>query len=137
MATQEQIQKLAENWSPIIKQIYPAIDFIPKGDPDTLETLLANWEQAPPGFTAPTEQQLLDGLAVVQSEIAAADVAQAIEDTAQSGWDNIPNWATWTAEEAETWIETNVTNFAEAKVVLKKQAVAIMWLADKVFPNRR
>jgi hypothetical protein len=88
-----------------------------------------------------TQQDIDSALTIVDNHdaegISSNEATQAIEQGAAIGWDAIPNWATWTATEAEDWIETNVTTFAEAKVVLKKQAVAIMWLADRVFPNRR
>jgi len=43
---------------------------------------------------------------------------------------NIPGWATWTAQEAEDWIEVNVTDLASAKQVLKALAKMICYLRD-------
>jgi len=41
---------------------------------------------------------------------------------------NLPGWATWSAAEAEQWIEDNVTNLATAKTALKAMARAIVYL---------
>jgi len=43
---------------------------------------------------------------------------------------NMPNWGTWTPQEAEAWIELNVKSLASAKSVLKKLAVAVCYLRD-------
>ena len=43
---------------------------------------------------------------------------------------NMPNWGTWTPQEAEAWIELNVNSLASAKSVLKKLAVAVCYLRD-------
>jgi hypothetical protein len=137
--TKEQLQKACMNWSLVVKTIpgYGTMPFVPKGDPTSLTTLLANWSQADPGYTKPTEAQIVAAIEVIDNQIAMQGTAESIETDAIAGWNSIPDWATWTAEEAELYIENNVTNLASAKIIMKKQAIAIMWLADKVFPNRR
>ena len=71
MATAEEIQAIALNWSLVVTSIpgYEGIGFVPKGAPDTLPTLLANWSQAPIGYDEPTEAQLLTALAVVEGSM--------------------------------------------------------------------
>ncbi len=49
---------------------------------------------------------------------------------AADGIRNIPNWATWTPQEAEAWIELNVISLATAKIVLKKLAIVVCYLRD-------
>lgn len=139
MATAEEVQKLALNWSLVVTSIpgYEDIGFVPKGDPDTLTTLLTNWSQAPVGYDEPTEAQLLTALAVVEVGIAVEETAKAIEDGAETAFTNIPDWATWTEQEAVDYITNNVTDLASAKVVMIRMARAILILADKTFPKRR
>jgi len=43
---------------------------------------------------------------------------------------NIPGWATWTAQEAVDYIDTEVVNLATAKKVLKNMARMICYLRD-------
>jgi hypothetical protein len=43
---------------------------------------------------------------------------------------SLPGWATWTAVEAEAWIETNVTSLATAKTALGAMAKALIYLRD-------
>lgn len=152
MATVEEIQKLALNWSLIVKRIpgYEAMEFVPKGNPDTLTTLLANWNQAPPGYAEPTETQLLDALALVEADIATEAAIDAVEAGAATQAANIPNFATWTEAEMLAWSDANIgdtpidaiTNLAEAQALMKKQAVAFNALIrftaafrNKLFPN--
>lgn len=152
MATQEEIQELALNWSLVITTIpgYSDIGFVPKGDPDTLTTLLANWSQAPVGYDEPTEAQLLTALAVVKAGIADEEAVQAVENGAESQAAGIPNFATWTEAQMTAWIDANIgdtpidaiTNLAEAKALMKKQATAFTALArftvafrNKLFPK--
>lgn len=45
---------------------------------------------------------------------------------------NLPGWATWTATEAETWINDNVTDLASAKVALKAMAKMLVYLRDSI-----
>jgi hypothetical protein len=42
----------------------------------------------------------------------------------------IPGWATWTAQEAEAWLEANVLNLESAKTVMKTMARIICHLRD-------
>jgi hypothetical protein len=52
------------------------------------------------------------------------------KDAARDGFEGLPGWATWTAAEAATWIETNVTDLASAKTALIAMAQAIVHLRD-------
>ena len=144
MATQNELNQIALNWSPIIQAYTETehsarLDTVPpKGDLESIETLVTHWEQAIPNtYPAPTEAQLLSALAVVQKIVTDQESVVAIETNAAADFASIPNWADWTPAEAEAWIDANVTDLASAKVALGKMAYAIMVLADKVFPNRR
>ena len=44
----------------------------------------------------------------------------------------IPGWCEWTAEQAEAYIEKNVTDLASAKTVMKKMAQMLILLRDGV-----
>lgn len=48
---------------------------------------------------------------------------------------NIPGWATWTAQEAQDWIDANVTNLASARTALKAMARMLLALRNKTWPN--
>jgi len=48
----------------------------------------------------------------------------------KTGMKNQTGWATWTADQAEAWINTNVTDLAGAKTALKAMARAIIFLRD-------
>ena len=48
---------------------------------------------------------------------------------------NIPGWATWTAQEAQDWIDANVTNLATARTAFKAMARMLMALRNKTWPN--
>lgn len=45
---------------------------------------------------------------------------------------DLPGWATWTDEEAEAWVESNVTNLATAKTAIKALARMAVFLRDSV-----
>lgn len=45
---------------------------------------------------------------------------------------NLPGWATWSADQAESWILTNVTDLASAKVALRAMARILIFLRDSV-----
>jgi len=149
MATANELQRLATNWNGVIKHIYPTIDVIVKGDPDSVESLLSVWETGNPTFTKPTEPELLAALVMVESSIDDETVLAAIEAGAENQAAAIPNFASWTEAEMLTWIDTNIgdipidaiTNLAEAKALMKKQATAIRAITrftvafrNKLFP---
>lgn len=82
MATQIELKRLALNWSLVIKKIYPEIDVVVKGDPDSIDTLLSVWETGDDIYERPTEAQLLAALSNVEADIVqqeAADRADADE----------------------------------------------------------
>jgi len=56
-------------------------------------------------------------------------------DTAQADLENLPGWATWSAAEGQNYIDSNVTDLASAKVVLRSMAAAILHLRDLVIPR--
>lgn len=52
------------------------------------------------------------------------------EDLAIEAIANLPGWSDWSGDQAETWIEDNVTNLASSKVALKAMARMIVALRD-------
>lgn len=67
---------------------------------------------------------------VPQAVYTDADRKRVARQTGESGMDALPGWATFTAAEAEQWIEDNVTNLASAKTALKAMAKAIVYLRN-------
>jgi predicted RNase H-like HicB family nuclease len=47
----------------------------------------------------------------------------------------IPGWATWTAQEAQDWIDANVTSLASARTALKAMARMLVALRNKTWPS--
>lgn len=45
---------------------------------------------------------------------------------------NLPGWATWSADQAESWIQANVTDLTSAKVALRAMARMIIFLRNSV-----
>jgi hypothetical protein len=52
------------------------------------------------------------------------------QEQAEADFISLPGWASWTAEEAASYIETNVTDLASTKTVLTSMARAIIYLRD-------
>lgn len=57
-------------------------------------------------------------------------VEQLKDEAARDGFESLPGWATWTADEASDYIESNVNTLAEAKTVLKVMAQCLCYLRD-------
>ena len=51
-------------------------------------------------------------------------------DDGRANFAAMPGWATWTAAEASSWIETNVVDLASAKTALLAMAKAIIYLRN-------
>lgn len=80
---------------------------------------------------AQRQQQALDN-----APIAAEDAAvQARKEAAQTEAAGLPGWATFTAQEAEDYIDQQVTDLASAKSVLKKMARLLAALRDSQWPH--
>lgn len=56
----------------------------------------------------------------------------AAQEQAANDLGNLPGWATWTTEEANSWIKNNVTDLNSAKTILIGMAKAIIYLRDIV-----
>ena len=77
-----------------------------------------------------TQEEVDDLLAAHDGSVkSAAEVAQEKVDAARDGM-RAHVFATVTADQAETWIENNVTDLASAKAALKQLAKAIIYLRD-------
>lgn len=59
------------------------------------------------------------------------DVQLLPRDQGKTDFEALPGWATWTAQEAVDWIETNVTDLASAKTTLQQMARAIVALRNR------
>jgi hypothetical protein len=53
-------------------------------------------------------------------------------DAGRVGMKDLPGWATWSAAEADAWIQANVTDLASAKVALRAMARMLVHLRDAV-----
>lgn len=60
------------------------------------------------------------------------DVRALPQDQGKTDFENLPGWATWTAQEASNWIETNVVDLPTAKTTMQAMAKAIVYLRDIV-----
>lgn len=58
--TSEQFQQLLFNWGAVITAIYPEIDEIPRGAPDSIDSLLSTWRSKV--YEKPTAAQLENAL---------------------------------------------------------------------------
>lgn len=131
--------QLFANLGIIVKRIYPEIDEIPlSGNPDSP----FNWRH--PIFAEPTPQALEAEFAIWQSECQAEQAILQAQEMAKTNAAAIPNWATWTQADFQTWYNANIsptqinaiTSLAEAKPILLKQSAAIEALAKMVIAIR-
>ena len=76
-----------------------------------------------------------EGDPVVTETIIKDPEKLAIETQATSDMQNIPGWATWDMTQVLNYIETNVTDLASAKVVLKAMAQMLVALRNKNWPG--
>jgi len=85
-------------------------------------------------FTIEAHQEMMDDPETgEESQVWIVDgVAgeQLPDEVARDSFENLPGWATWSGDEAATWIETNVTDLASARVALSAMARAIVALRD-------
>lgn len=81
--TSEQYSLLLLNWGATIQTIYPAIEEIPRGAPDSIDTLLFTWRD--PVYTKPTAAQIEDALlnTVLPTQAAEEQARQAKRDALQ------------------------------------------------------
>lgn len=68
-----------------------------------------------------------DGQVIVDS---IDNVQPLPKDQGKTDFENLPNWATWTAQQAVDWIDTNVVDLDSAKIVLQQMARAIIALRN-------
>jgi hypothetical protein len=112
------------------------VDFITEGVPARLALdLPVGWDSwtRPQRVTWARQQvagHLLGNRYVSGGEVIFPDMIA--PEAAKGDFENLPGWATFTAAEAEAWIETNVTSLATAKTALKAMSKAIVYLRDVV-----
>ncbi len=94
-------------------------------------------------LTAPTTEDRALAQSVIEAHDAAELTAEqqaaldaaAREAAAASTAAAIPGWATWDEDTTLTWLDTNVTDLASAKVALKAMARMLVALRDKNWPH--
>ena len=62
---------------------------------------------------------------------------EVVQGEAKSIVQGIPGWSTFSGDEAVTWIDENVVDINDCKVVLKKMAKLLCALRDQQFPDIR
>jgi hypothetical protein len=62
--------------------------------------------------------------------LSSTEVKDEAATTSLDSFANMPDWASWTAQEASDYIDTNVTDLNSAKVVLQKLAMAVIYLRN-------
>lgn len=65
----------------------------------------------------------------------SAAAEQAVLTSAKATIATVPGWASWTNEQAQTWIDANVTDLPSAIVALKKMAQMIILIRDHIRPD--
>lgn len=98
----------------------------------------------PDGWTAWTRAEKVQWVrgwiadhAQTHKYIVGADVIfpdAAVKDRALSDFENLPGFATWTAQEAEAWIESGVVDLNSTKIALSRLSQALVYLRDIVIP---
>lgn len=89
--------------------------------------------QCPPDTLQSTIQGIID---LHDGTVLSEDQKQeAIRDGAKTIAANIPNYATWSESEAESWINANVTDLASAKQVLVGLMKMTFALRNKQWPD--
>ena len=68
--------------------------------------------------------------AVFEWVIDDVSAAQLPDEAAADGFEGLPGWSSWTADQAADWIDVNVADLASAKVALTAMARAIVLLRD-------
>jgi hypothetical protein len=85
-------------------------------------------EEDPTIITSAVRSAVLAALGVPESE---ADV----QDGAKAEIEDLPGWAAWSCAQATTWIDTNVTDLASAKLAMKKMACMLVALRNALYPD--
>jgi hypothetical protein len=67
-------------------------------------------------------------VAAAQAEVEAVQA----QETAKTDMKAFSGWATWTPDQAEAWVHSNVTDLTSAKVAREKMARAIALIRDYV-----
>jgi hypothetical protein len=75
------------------------------------------------------EQALLDD-PLYQAMLTAINSQKQKINDAHNSFKNMTGWATWTAEQVDSYIVNNVTDLASAKVVLRAMGKALIHLRD-------
>ncbi len=76
-------------------------------------------------------QALID---LADSQQVQADI-DTVQSSAKSQVQNIPSWANWTETETLDHIDTNITDLASAKVVIRAMARMLIALRNQEWPE--
>lgn len=67
-------------------------------------------------------------------KIVDGNIVASVDDDAQDRVLNIPNWATWTSAQADTWLNANITD-AKTRQAMSAMVSMLFALRDKAWPN--
>jgi len=95
------------------------------GEPDrTFQRLLTIEAHQETGIDPETGEEYLFWV------VDSVESEQLTDEAAKNGFEALPGWATWSADEAEQWMLDNVTDLASAQLALSQMARAIAFLRD-------
>jgi hypothetical protein len=122
-----------------IDRLLPGAKWLQSG---SYAELVATWGDVQP---VPSDAALIAAYAEWEADQVILAARNVIQSGAKAQAANIPNFARWTEQQGLDWIAANigngaidaVTNLADAKALMKKQAVAFnaTWRVDKSFLN--
>lgn len=108
----------------------PSLGFIKQYMSTDPETGQETWDNI-----TPDDQTLSDAAERYDAVEANEQQQQIVESGAKAEIEYDTDWKSWTGDEAEAWIETNVNDLAGAKIVLRKMARLLIALRNKQFPD--
>ena len=112
------------HWETIIRQI-KAEDPTCGIDQDGLTLIVKNVDESKRAIL----ESILDSHNA-DTALAAWNARQQRQTDAAPAIKDMPNWGTWTAQQAEDYVEAYVVNLATAKVIFKKMAKVLCYLRD-------
>ncbi|NIV32333.1 MAG: hypothetical protein GWN58_23685 [Anaerolineae bacterium] len=71
--------------------------------------------------------------AIIDAHVAVDYAQRQIDADAAAA--NIPNWATWSEDQALTWFDANVVDLASARTVLRAVVQMVLAMRNKLWPG--